>query len=135
MNDRFEKIAIIAKYFIERYPAMSGQSQMTIEQEGASPLSLIMDIECVDKMHNLDLDRMLEDLDSFHVQHDVIGIWRNLDRKTKKLRDCWLPRFGQDWEETQDAQHWEHDKSLIQDDNGKIIGRRRGLHSEDNWLD
>ena len=94
MNDRFEKIAIIAKYFIERHPEMSGLSQMTIEQEGASPLSLIMDIECVDKMHNLDLDRMLEDLDSFHVQHDVIGIWAQLDRKTKKLRNCWLPRFG-----------------------------------------
>ena len=112
MNDRFEKIAIIAKYFIERYPEMSGQSQMTIEQEGASPLSLIMDIECVDKMHNLDLDRMLEDLDSFHVQHDVIGIWKHLDRKTKKLRDCWLPRFGRDLEEIQDAQLWELEKSL-----------------------
>ena len=67
MNDRLEKIVIIAKYFIERYPEMTGQSQLEIECEGASPLSLIMDIECVDKMHKLALDGMLDDLDSFHV--------------------------------------------------------------------
>jgi len=84
MNDRFEKIVIIAKYFIERNPKLSGQS----------PLSLIMDIECVDKIHNLDLDSMLDNLDSFHVAHDVFGIHRYLDRETKQLTDCWTPRFG-----------------------------------------
>ena len=94
MNDRFEKIVIIAKYFIERNPKLSGQSQMSIEQEGASPLSLIMDIECVDKMYKLDLDSMLEDLDSPHVAYDVIGIYINLDRETKQLTGCWTPRFG-----------------------------------------
>ena len=135
MNDRFEKIVIIAKYFIERYPEMTGQSQLEIECEGASPLSLIMDIECVDKIHNLDLDSMIDDLDSFHVAHDVFGIHKYLDRETKQLTEGWTPRFGRDWEECQDAQSFEHDKSLIHDDNGKVIGRRRGLHQDDNWLD
>jgi len=107
MNDRFEKIAVIAKYFIERYPEMTGQSQMDIECEGASSLSLIMDIECVDKVHNLDLDKMLDDLDSFHVKHDVIGIWVNLDRKTKRLTGHWTPRFGRDWDYPQrDLPSW-----------------------------
>ncbi len=93
-NDRFEKIVVIAKYFIERYPKLSGQSQQEIECHGASPLSLIMDIECVDRIHNLDLDRMLDDLDSWHVAHDVFGIHKYLDRETKQLTDCWTPRFG-----------------------------------------
>ena len=99
--DRLEKIAKIAKHYSKKI-------------SGLHCGDLTMEIDIVDKMHNLDLDRMLEDLDSFHVQHDVIGIWMHLDRKTKKLRDCWLPRFGlgQDWEEIQDAQQWELEKSL-----------------------
>jgi len=120
--DRLEKIAKIAKHYSCTDPVSNAYKM----------LDLIMDIECVDKVHNLDLDRMLNDLDSFNVAHDVFGIWKHLDRKTKKLTGHWTPRFGRDWEETQDAQHWEHDKSLIQDDNGKVIGKRRGLH---NWRD
>jgi len=112
MNDRFEKIAIIANYYIERYPELSGQSHSTIEQEGASPLSLIMDIECVDKVHNLDLDFMLVDLDSFDVAHDVFGIYRNLDRKTEKLTGQWTPRFGRNLYSFDVAQLWESEKSL-----------------------
>jgi len=46
------------------------------------------------------------------VAHDVLGIWRNLDKKTKKLTGHWVPRFGRDLEEIQDAQLWELEKSL-----------------------
>ena len=102
MNDRLEKIAKIAQHFIERYPEMTGQSQLDIECEGASSLSLIMDIDIVDKSHNLALDFMLADLDSFDVAHDVIGIYRNLDRKTKRLTGHWTPRFGRELDKSLD---------------------------------
>ena len=107
--DRLEKIAKIAKHL-----RVSPHNQDGLTRLGRSTdqMSLIMDIECVDKVHNLDLDRMLNDLDSFNVAHDVFGIWKHLDRKTKKLTGHWTPRFGRDWEETQDAQLWELEKSL-----------------------
>ena len=104
--DRLEKIAKIAKHYSKKH-------MLTSDTGRDYPLlDLIMDIECVDKEYNLDLDRMLDDLDSFDVTHDVFGIWRNLDRKTKKLTGHWVPRFGRDLEEIQDAQLWELEKSL-----------------------
>jgi len=78
--DRFEKIVKIAKHFKELIPGKR--------------IDLIMDIETVDKEYNLALDSMLEDLNSFDVAHDVLGIYRHLDRKTKKLTGYWSPRFG-----------------------------------------
>ena len=110
----FEKIDRIVKHFEDRIPG--------------DRVDLMLDIGCVHKTHNLDLDSMLEDLDSPSVAHDVAGIYNYLDRKTKQLTRGWTPRFSRDWEEIQDAQDWEHDKSLIVDDNGKVIGKRRGLH-------
>ena len=97
--DRLEKIAKIAKHYSKKISGLHC-GDLTIE------------IDIVDKMHNLDLDFMLADLDSFDVAHDVLGIWRNLDRKTKKLTGHWVPRFGRDLEEIQDAQLWELEKSL-----------------------
>jgi hypothetical protein len=107
--DRLEKIAKIAKHLRVSPHNQDGLTRLGRETD---QMSLIMDIECVDKEYNLDLDFMLADLDSFDVAHDVIGIYRNLDRKTKKLTGQWLPRFARDWEEIQDAQLWELDKSL-----------------------
>jgi hypothetical protein len=73
----------------------------------------MMDIEYVDKVHNLALDSMLEDLDSFDVAHDVIGIYRHLDRKTKKLTGHWTPRFGRDWDYPQrDLPRWGKNSKL-----------------------
>ena len=76
----FEKIGRIAKHFGDRIPG--------------AKVELMLDIGCVHKTHNLDLDSMLEDLDSPSVAHDVFGIYNNLDRKTKQLTRSWTPRFG-----------------------------------------
>jgi hypothetical protein len=79
---RLEKIGKIAEHMLQNDWILTDQ------------LSLMMDIECVDKTHNLDLDAMLADLDSYSVVHDVVGIFNHLDRETKQLTDCWSPRFG-----------------------------------------
>jgi len=87
--DRLEKIAKIAKHYSKKISGLHC-GDLTIE------------IDIVDKMHNLDLDFMLADLDSFDVAHDVIGIYRNLDRKTKRLTGHWTPRFGRELDKSLD---------------------------------
>lgn len=100
MTDRFNKIATIAKHWAPRV--------------NAEVLDLVISISVVDDVHDLRLDDMLADLDSFHVAHDIAGILKNLDHESKLLQNCWTPRFGRDWQEIQDAQSWENDLSLPQ---------------------
>tara|TARA_R100000951_G_C2510146_1_gene140165 strand:- start:28 stop:300 length:273 start_codon:yes stop_codon:yes gene_type:complete len=80
MTDRFNKIATIAKHWAP--------------QLGTDTLSLAMALDAVDSLHSLRLDDMIADLDAGSVAHDVAGIWNNLDRKSKLLLNCWMPRFG-----------------------------------------
>ncbi len=82
-EDKFEKIVTVAKHWGEK-----------LGFEGMEILDLIIDIDVVNDLHDLRLDDMLADIDSFHVHHDVIGIWNNLDRKSKTLMHSWTPRFG-----------------------------------------
>ena len=102
--DRLEKIAKIAKHLRVSPHSQDGLTRLGRETD---QISLIMDIDTVDKGYNLALDFMLADLDSFDVAHDVIGIYRNLDRKTKRLTGHWTPRFGRDWDYPQrDLPSW-----------------------------
>ena len=82
-EDIFEMIATVAKHWGEK-----------LGFEGMDILDLIIDIDVVNDLHDLRLDDMLADLDSHHVAHDVAGIWNNLDRKSKTLRNDWTPRFS-----------------------------------------
>lgn len=93
---RLEKIGKIAEHMrvSDSYFHYSTKDCLTPLGRLTDQLSLIMDIECVDKTHNLDLDAMLADLDSYSVTHDVLGIFEHLDRETKQLTDGWTPRFG-----------------------------------------
>lgn len=54
--------------------------------------SRIMDLDSVHQSIGLDLDAMLagNDIDLFH---DVNGIQRHLNRETRELEDCFLPRY------------------------------------------
>ena len=92
---RLEKIGKIAEHMrtANSYFHYSTKNGLTPLGRLTDQLSLIMDIECVDKTHDLDLDAMLADLDSYSVVHDVLGIFEHLDRETKQLTDCWSPRF------------------------------------------
>ena len=92
---RLEKIGKIAEHLRTNPWNKNGLTRLGRETD---QLSLIMDIECVDKTHDLDLDAMLADLDSVSVVHDVVGIFNHLDRETKQLTDCWSPRFGRSYE-------------------------------------
>tara|TARA_R110000824_G_scaffold286048_6_gene474197 strand:+ start:1395 stop:1715 length:321 start_codon:yes stop_codon:yes gene_type:complete len=60
---------------------------------GCDRLSLVMDIDAVNDINPLNLEAMVNDLDSLHVAHDVLGIAKNFDRKTKTLVNGWTPRF------------------------------------------
>lgn len=52
----------------------------------------IMDINaCHLNGTRLDLPKLL-DADLFDFTHDVIGIYRNISRKTGKIMNCFLPR-------------------------------------------
>lgn len=61
---------------------------------GVDRLTIIMDITyCIEGGCNLDL-KALSDADEFNFRHDIVGIHNNLDRNTKKLNDCFLPRYA-----------------------------------------
>ena len=56
-------------------------------------LSLIMDIEAAHKECNLRLNDLLK-ADEFDFAHDIVGIQKNIDRDTKQLMNCFLPRYA-----------------------------------------
>ena len=57
-------------------------------------LSMIMDIDATNENCPLKLQELLE-AEDFDFYHDLIGIGNNLNRKTKKLENCFLPRYAE----------------------------------------
>lgn len=56
-------------------------------------LSLVMDLEYADQEFGLRLEELLN-ADDLNFTHDVCGIQRHLNRQTKKMEDCFVPRFA-----------------------------------------
>lgn len=56
-------------------------------------MSLMMDLENVHEQMNLDLSGLLESDDS-NFTHDLIGIQRHFDRATKRMMNCFVPRYA-----------------------------------------
>lgn len=56
-------------------------------------MSLIMDMECATKEFDLKLNDLLQ-ADDFNFAHDISGIQNNLNRKTKKFENYFIPRFA-----------------------------------------
>ena len=56
-------------------------------------MSLIMDIENAHRQFNLKLNEWLKanDLD---FSHDIVGIQQNINRETKQVENCFLPRYA-----------------------------------------
>lgn len=54
-------------------------------------LTILMDLEAAHKDKKMDLDKFLG-MDKFNFGHDVYGIADNINRKTAKLDNCFLPR-------------------------------------------
>jgi hypothetical protein len=58
------------------------------------PLDLLMDLSAVNANGcPLDLDRLLK-ADDFNFAHDIHGIQFNLNRRTGKMDNCFVPRFA-----------------------------------------
>lgn len=56
-------------------------------------MSLIMDIQAAHEQFNLKLDKLLE-ADDYNFSHDIVGIQQNINRKTKEIENCFLPRYA-----------------------------------------
>lgn len=56
-------------------------------------MSLIMDIENAHKQFNLKLNEWLK-ADDLDFSHDIVGIQQNINRETKKVENCFLPRYA-----------------------------------------
>lgn len=63
---------------------------------GGDLLSLSMDI-CACHLNGcpLDLEKLLK-ADDFNFAHDIVGIFKHMDRKTGQLKDCFLPRSAKE---------------------------------------
>lgn len=84
-RERFEIISGIADRALNRVPFE--------ERSKRDKLSLVMDIDFADKDCPLRL-RELAQAPDFDFAHDVFGIERHLNRTTKKLQNCFVPRFA-----------------------------------------
>ena len=56
-------------------------------------LSMMMDISAADEDCPLKLQELL-DADYENFVHDITGIRANINRQTKKLENCFLPRYA-----------------------------------------
>ena len=75
---------LIFKIAKRGYPFFKGSN--------VSLLDLILDISAVNTNYGLRLEDFLKS-DSINFLHDLFGIYNNLNRKTKKLENCFIPRF------------------------------------------
>jgi hypothetical protein len=59
-------------------------------------LTLRMDLAAAHAEHPLQLDLLAAESEppTFDFIHDVLGIFRYMDRETGKLRECFVPRFS-----------------------------------------
>lgn len=65
-----------------------------IRENEKEKLSLAMDLEATHANGcRMDFARLLG-ADAFNFAHDVAGIRRHIDRRTGRLRDCFVPRFA-----------------------------------------
>ena len=57
-----------------------------------SMFDMILDLNCVNDRTPLRLNDLLT-ADDLNFNHDIIGICNNLNRSTKKLDNCFVPRY------------------------------------------
>jgi len=85
MNKYFQDIRKVC----ERYEALCFKHKI----EPCRRTNLTMDIEFADQDIPLDFDGLLA-TDDGNFLHDITGIISNLNRDTKKLDHCWVPRHA-----------------------------------------
>tara|TARA_R110000823_G_C15592489_1_gene464387 strand:+ start:192 stop:533 length:342 start_codon:yes stop_codon:yes gene_type:complete len=56
-------------------------------------MDLMMDIEFAHEENPIEIDQLLEaDIGNF--AHDIFGIYRNFNRTTKRMENCFVPRYA-----------------------------------------
>lgn len=65
----------------------------TMKKNYKAKIDMIMDIDAANKDCPLRLQELL-DADDINFYHDIIGIGQHMNRQTRKLEDCFLPRFA-----------------------------------------
>ena len=68
-------------------------------------LDMMLDMEYANRDCPLKLQELLN-ADEFDFWHDIFGIYKNLNRQTKKLENCFVPRYAKP----------ENEPDLIEDD-------------------
>ena len=56
-------------------------------------MSLIMDIQNAHEQFNMKLNELLK-ADDLDFSHDIVGIQQNINRETKQVENCFLPRYA-----------------------------------------
>lgn len=56
-------------------------------------MSLIMDIQNAHEQFNMKLNEWLK-ADDLDFSHDIVGIQQNINRETKEVENCFLPRYA-----------------------------------------
>lgn len=84
---------MINKKEIELTMKIVNRAWVKMEMNYKDKLSMVMDIEAANKDCPMDLQRLLE-ADDCNFYHDIIGIGNYLNRQTKKLENCFCPRFA-----------------------------------------
>ena len=79
-----EDMTLISKIVKRGYPLMSDCYR--------SMFDMILDLTCVNDHTPLKLNDLLVS-DDQNFNHDIIGICKNLNRSTKKLDNCFIPRY------------------------------------------
>ena len=64
-----------------------------LELVASDRFTLYMDLEVADDIFNLRLDDFLNS-DNGNFAHDICGIQNHIDRQTKTILDCFVPRFS-----------------------------------------
>lgn len=70
-----------------------GYQTMKMSGYYLNELDMMMDIESTNQNCPLRLQELL-DADDLNFYHDLTGIHKNLNRKTKKLENCFVPRYA-----------------------------------------
>ncbi len=73
--------------------AIADRALPIYESFGEKKLALVMDLDYVHEVCPLDLDGLLQAA-PLDFTHDIAGIYRHFDRGTKRLQDCFVPRYA-----------------------------------------
>lgn len=80
-----EEMKLISKIIDRGWPVMKRYYRERVD--------MIIDIEKAHEYCPLKLQKLLQS-DSFNFIHDLTGIWKNMNRSTGSLENCFVPRFA-----------------------------------------